>query len=78
MALAVLEDGSTLVVDHDDRGRVRVAGTFEGPVGAMAVRGGWSSTPVGGRIAVHRVTSDEAPAVGSGSPGAETPLRSSS
>lgn len=55
VALAVLQDGSTLVVDRDDQGRVRVAGTFEGPVGPMAVRAGWAFTPVAGRVAVHRL-----------------------
>lgn len=55
VALAVLDDGSTLVLDRDDQGQVRVAGTFEGPVGTMAVRAGWAFTPVAGRVAVHRL-----------------------
>ena len=55
VALAVLEDGTTLVLDRDDQGRVRVAGTFEGPIGTMAVRAGWAFTPLAGRVAVHRL-----------------------
>ncbi|GAB2581647.1 hypothetical protein [Microlunatus antarcticus] len=55
VALALLEDGSTLVLDRDDRGQVRVAGTFEGPIGTVVVQGPWAFTSVDGRAAILRL-----------------------
>ena len=35
IALARMDDGTVLVVEADDNGAVRVAGTFEGPIGPL-------------------------------------------
>jgi hypothetical protein len=56
IALAAMTDGSTLVLDLDRAGAVRVAGTFAGPIGALEDSGDWAFAVGANRVAVYRLT----------------------
>ncbi|MEO6995282.1 MAG: hypothetical protein ABI273_16870 [Lacunisphaera sp.] len=54
IALATMTDGRTLVLDLDEAGIARVAGTFVGPIGAMEVSGNWSTDKNNERFSIYR------------------------
>ena len=54
IALATMTDGSTLVLDLNEAGVARVAGTFVGPIGALEVSGNWSRDENSERLSVYR------------------------
>jgi hypothetical protein len=56
IAIAVMEDGSMLILDLSQNGAARVAGTFTGPVGALDVSGDWAFTADSSDVCVYRVT----------------------
>ena len=56
IAIARMEDGSSLVLDLKDRNRPRVAGTFTGPIGEVQIAGNWALTSAGHVAAIHRVS----------------------
>lgn len=59
IAIAVMEDGSMLILDLYQDGVARVAGTFTGPVGALDVSDDWAFTADSSRVCVYRVTRPE-------------------
>lgn len=59
IAIAVMKDGSMLILDLSRDGAARVAGTFTGPVGALDVSGDWAFTADSSRVCVYRVTRPE-------------------
>lgn len=54
VAVAVMDDGSKLMLDLRQAGQVRVAGTFAGPIGAFDVAGRWAVADAAGQVAVFR------------------------
>ena len=58
IALAMMADGSMLVLDLGEDGTARVAGTFTGPIGALDVSGDWASAADPHRVSIYRVTPD--------------------
>ncbi len=54
IALATMTDGTTLVLDLNEAGIARVAGTFAGPIGAMEVSGNWSPDENSERLSIYR------------------------
>ena len=56
IVLATVADGSMLVLDLDDDGTVRVAGTFAGPIGVLDVSGDWAIATDPDRVSIYRVT----------------------
>lgn len=56
IALAAMDDDSTLVLDLAEKGHVRVAGTFMGPIGAIAEMGEWGIATAPNRITAFKVT----------------------
>jgi hypothetical protein len=56
IAIAVMKDGGTLVIDLVNRKRPRVAGTFSGPIGAVQIAGNWALTGAGGVTLIYRVS----------------------
>ncbi|HEY4247936.1 MAG TPA: hypothetical protein VGM64_13870 [Lacunisphaera sp.] len=54
IALATMMDGSTLILDLNEAGVARVAGTFVGPIGALEVSGNWSPDENSERLSVYR------------------------
>jgi hypothetical protein len=56
VAVALMADGSKLLLDTADPARPRIAGTFAGPVGEMAVTGRWAVSQTGDTVAVFRTT----------------------
>jgi hypothetical protein len=56
VAFAVMDDGSTLVLEFGDGGEVRVAGTSTGPVGALEHAGEWAIASGPARVNAFRVT----------------------
>jgi hypothetical protein len=55
IALATARDGSVLVLDYNEEGTFRVAGTFDGPVGILDVAGDWAVSADANRISIYRV-----------------------
>jgi len=56
IALAVTDDGSTLILDLSRVGEVRVAGTFRGPIGELAASGDWAIGTAPYRVTAFRIT----------------------
>jgi len=54
VAVAVMDNGSKLMLDLQQAGCVRVAGTFAGPIGAFDVAGSWAVADAGRQVAVFR------------------------
>lgn len=54
VAVAVMTDGSKLLLDVSAHGAVRVAGVFAGPIGEMTVEGSWAVAQTGDTVAVFR------------------------
>jgi hypothetical protein len=54
IALATMTDGTTLVLDLNETGVARVAGTLVGPIGALEVSGNWGYPEDPERILVYR------------------------
>jgi hypothetical protein len=54
IALATMTDQTTLVLDLNEPGVARVAGTFVGPIGALEVSGNWSSDEITERLSIYR------------------------
>ena len=55
IAIAIMADGAKLIVDVADRRRPRVSGSFEGPIGPLAIHGDWAAAPQPGGLAIFRV-----------------------
>jgi hypothetical protein len=47
IAIALMKDGAALVMDLANRRRPRVAGTFNGPIGAVQTAGNWALASAG-------------------------------
>jgi hypothetical protein len=56
VAFAVMDDGSTSVVEFANGGAVRAAGTFKGPVGTLEHAGDWAIASGADRVNAFRVT----------------------
>jgi hypothetical protein len=56
IAIALMQDGAALVVDLVNRGRPRVAGTFNGPIGAVQTADNWALSSAGGVTLICRVS----------------------
>lgn len=56
IALAVMRDGSTLVLDLRQEGTARVAGNFTGPIGVLDVSADWALMAEADQVSVFRVT----------------------
>jgi hypothetical protein len=56
IALAIMDDDSTLVLDLADKGNMRVAGTFMGPIGAITEIGEWGIAAAPNRITAFKVS----------------------
>jgi hypothetical protein len=59
IAIAVMEDGSMLILDLSQDCGARVAGTFTGPVGPLDVSGDWAFSADSSRVCVFRVIRPE-------------------
>ena len=71
-AVAIMTNGSKLLLDLS-RGSARVAGTFEGPIGAVHTAGPWAVTAARGQTAVFRVSAPARQGGGNRIPEAATP-----
>ena len=56
IAIALMQDGAALVLDLVDPSRPRVAGTFNGPIGAVQTAGDWALASAGGVTLICRVS----------------------
>ena len=56
IAIAVMEDGGALVMDLVNRRCPRVAGTFNGPIGAIQMAGNWALACAGRVTSIYRVS----------------------
>ena len=56
IAIAVMKDGAALVMDLKNPQRPRVAGTFNGPIGAVCTAGNWALTSAGRVSSIYRVS----------------------
>jgi hypothetical protein len=56
IAIALLKDGTALVMDLANRRSPRVAGTFNGPIGAVQTAGNWALTCAGHVTSIYRVS----------------------
>ena len=59
LAVALLADGSKLLLAVPTHGPVRIAGTFAGPIGDMALVGPWAVSQTAQTLAVFQVTRDK-------------------
>jgi hypothetical protein len=55
IGIALMKDGTALVLDLANRKRPRVAGTFSGPIGAVQIAGNWALTCAGAITSIYRV-----------------------
>jgi hypothetical protein len=55
IAIALMKEGAALVMDLVDRRRPRVAGTFNGPIGAVETAGSWAIASAGRVTSIYRV-----------------------
>jgi hypothetical protein len=56
VAIAVLDNGTQLVLNRTTDGSTRVAGTFTGPVSRLEVDGDWALAAARGKLGVFRRT----------------------
>jgi hypothetical protein len=56
IAIALMKDGAALVMDLVNKQRPRVAGAFNGPIGAVQTAGNWAITSTGRVTAIYRVS----------------------
>jgi hypothetical protein len=56
IAIALMQDGTALVMDLVNRRRPRVAGTFNGPIGAVQTAGNWALASAGRVTSIYRVS----------------------
>jgi hypothetical protein len=56
VAIALMSDGAALVMDLKNRQRPRVAGTFNGPIGAVHTAGNWALASAGSISSIYRVS----------------------
>ncbi|HEY1911216.1 MAG TPA: hypothetical protein VGG73_09860 [Vicinamibacterales bacterium] len=56
IAIALMKDGAALVMDLANRRRPRVAGTFNGPIGAVQTAGNWALASAGRVTSIYRVS----------------------
>ena len=56
IGIALMKDGAALVLDLTNRKRPRVAGTFNGPIGAVQIAGNWALTCAGPVTSIYRVS----------------------
>jgi len=56
MAIALMKDGIARVIDLVNRRRPRVAGTFNGPIGAVQMAGNWAIASAGSVTSIYRVS----------------------
>jgi len=56
IAIALVKDGAALLLDLADRRRPRVAGTFNGPIGAVHMAGNWALAGDGRVTSIYRVS----------------------
>ena len=56
IAIALMKDGAALVMDLVNRRRPRVAGTFNGPIGAVQTAGNWALASAGRVTSIYRVS----------------------
>jgi hypothetical protein len=56
VAVAIISDQRRLLLNLELGGSVRIAGTFEGPIGAVEVAGGWAVAGTPSEVAVFRVS----------------------
>jgi hypothetical protein len=56
IAIALMTDGTALVIDLVNRRRPRVAGTFTGPIGAVQTAGNWAMASAGQVTSIYRVS----------------------
>jgi hypothetical protein len=56
IAIALMKDGATLVIDLVNRRRPRIAGTFNGPIGAVQMAGNWAIASAGRVTSIYRVS----------------------
>ena len=61
IAVAMMTDGTRLLLRVERSGSVRITGTFAGPIGAIEVAGGWAVADTGRDVAVFRVAGSTAP-----------------
>jgi hypothetical protein len=61
LAIGLMTDGSLLVLEFEAGTFVRVAGTFTGPIGAVAIAEGWATAAGAAGIVVYRVSRADAP-----------------
>jgi hypothetical protein len=55
IALARMADGTTLVLDLEMEGGVRVAGSFAGPIGPLEISAGWAIASTPALVEIYRV-----------------------
>ena len=56
IAIALMKDGAALVMDLVNKRCPRVAGAFNGPIGAVQTAGNWAITSTGRVTAIYRVS----------------------
>lgn len=56
VAIALIKDGTALVMDLTNRQRPRVAGTFNGPIGAVQTAGNWALASGGRVTSIYRLS----------------------
>lgn len=56
IAIVLMKDGAALVMDLANRRRPRVAGTFNGPIGAVQTAGSWAIASAGRVTSIYRVS----------------------
>ena len=56
VAVGVLGDGSMLLLNTAPAEGLRISGTFEGPIGTIALAGDWAISEESGSIGIFRVT----------------------
>lgn len=72
--IAILADGSKLLLEVKRSGIVRVAGTYTGPIGVLDLAGNWAVAGIGDAVAVFRVTiADTNACCGGSTPGRPAP-----
>ncbi|MEU4559482.1 hypothetical protein AB0F72_13940 [Actinoplanes sp. NPDC023936] len=71
VAVAIMADGTKLLLDIGRSGAARISGLFAGPIGTLDVAGGWAVAATAGDVAVFRVSTAD-PVGGTGARGRAT------
>ena len=56
IAIALMKEGTALVMDLANPRRPRVAGTFNGPIDAVQIAGNWALASAGRVTSIYRVS----------------------